>query len=260
MIRAVVLALACAGCYDFDTLGTKPSSCATLGGFMCDGFEDKLPAPPQWIDLHGSASGTDDVNSQRAYRGSYSFHVHGAATNGSPSATLEVGGRVTSTQQAYAVSAATALQSHVYLRAFYFFPSLTGGRLFLEEIGRVPTANLPYSGFAVFIDVGGTFVLSQQSAISNAGPMAPTGRWICVELGLDNTTGDAQLWLDGAVTPNLTLAGTPLRKDPLDSSSTLNVDLLAFEYYNSRSFTATTAFDAWIDEIAVDSARIGCSR
>jgi hypothetical protein len=52
----------------------------------------------------------------------------------------------------------------------------------------------------------------------------------------------------------------PLRKDPLDSTSTLNVDMASFEYYNHSAFTTMPAFDVWIDEIAADSQRIGCAR
>lgn len=259
MRRALVLLIACAGCYDFGALGTKPSSCAGLNSFMCDGFEDKLPAPPQWVDIRGSAAGTTGVDGQRAYRGAVSFHIHAGATNASTTSTLDVGGRVVTTAGAWSVPAAAALQSHAFLRAFYYLPALSGGRFAIMEVGRLPTANLPFSGFQVLIDVGGDIVIAQGPAFSPSGPAAPTGRWFCVELGLDNTVGEASVWLDGATAPNLTLSGAPLRKDPLDPSSNLNVNLVALEYFY-RLFSPASSFDAWIDEIAVDSARIGCAR
>jgi hypothetical protein len=183
MKRALLVVLACAGCYDFGSIATKPSSCSSLNGFVCDGFEDKLPAPPQWLDLHGAIAGATDVTSQRAYRGAYAFHVHAAATNGTTTNGVDVGGRVNTTSQAWGTTAASAMQQHAYLRAFYYVPALTGGRLFLLEVGRLPTATLPFSGFAVFVDVGGTVGVSQQATISQPGPMMPTGRWVCVELG-----------------------------------------------------------------------------
>jgi hypothetical protein len=260
MKRALLVALACTGCYDFGALATQSSLCGRFSGVTCDGYEDQLPAPPGWLDIHGSTSGSVNVDSSRAYRGSYSFHIHADATNGTAAALVDVGGRNISQRPIFDTAAAMQLSNRAYLRMFLYLPSLTGGRLTLLEIGRRMTANVGYNGFGASIDVGGGWSMFQtMAATSPPGPPAAIGRWVCVELGLDNSAGTADLFLDGAVTPSLSLAGTPVRKDPLDPQS-LNIDFLAFEYYNPKSSLAMPAFDAWIDEVAVDSTRVGCTR
>ena len=257
MKRALVVAIACAGCYDFGSLGTKPSQCSSFGGFVCDGFEDQLPAPPGWSDLHGATTGSITVDNSRAYRGSYSLHVHADASSGTPTTPAEIGGRVSANPSTFAVPLATQIGLHVFLRMFLYLPSLSGGRLFLLEAGRRSTANVPYDGVAAVIDEGGSFFLQQANSGGVAGMMAPTGRWVCVELAFDNNAGQVQLYVDNQ--PALSLPTTLVRRDPLDPTS-LNIDFLALEYYAGKAVVAATAFDAWIDEIAVDVNKIGCNR
>jgi hypothetical protein len=256
MTRALLIALACAGCYDFNSLRAQSSLCAGFGGVMCDGFEDRLTAPPGWGNTTGATSGSLTVDSQRVYRGAYALHIHADATNGTATAPADVGGRVGSLRGVFDTAAAQAVQSRVYLRMFLFEPALVEGRVVPINIARGATANVSAATADVFID-GGGFILADQTAQTTPGPLAPVNRWACIEFGWDNTVGTGQLWVDGSSV--LTLSGPTLKKDSLDPQS-LNVDYVQLGYSNSRSGRAMPAFDAWIDEIAVDVRPIGCAR
>jgi hypothetical protein len=255
-MRPLAVALLLAGCYDFGALRPQPSLCASFGGLMCDGFEDKLPAPSGWTTSIGTNSGSVAVDDQHVYRGSYALHIHADATNSTPTMLGDIGGRVNTPRSFFDGPGIEQAVQHVWMRLFLFQPALVPGRLAPMNVERRATAALGVATADLYIE-SGSYVLADQAMQSTPGPMSAIHRWVCLELEWDNNAGQGRLDVDGA--PVLSLSGPPLRKDPNDPMS-LNVDFIAFGYFNSRSVVQVPAFDAWIDEIALDTKPIGCTR
>ncbi|HSZ81283.1 MAG TPA: hydrolase [Polyangia bacterium] len=86
----------------------------------------------------------------------------------------------------------------------------------------------------------------------------PTGRWLCVELTVDEGAGTMQTWVDGAEIAGLHLDATPtpdvddqwLRR--ADWRPALADFALGWESYAGQAMTL------WFDDVALDAARIGC--
>ena len=86
----------------------------------------------------------------------------------------------------------------------------------------------------------------------------PTGRWLCVELMIDEHVGAMQTWIDGAEVAGLHLDATPtpdvdeqwLRQPNWRPS--LTSFALGWESYAGQAMTL------WFDDVALDAARVGC--
>jgi len=86
----------------------------------------------------------------------------------------------------------------------------------------------------------------------------PTRQWLCVELMVDGGVGGIRTWVDGVEVPALIVDGTPtpdvdeqwLRRPNWRPSL---VDFsLGWESYAGQAMTL------WLDDVALDGARIGC--
>jgi hypothetical protein len=86
----------------------------------------------------------------------------------------------------------------------------------------------------------------------------PTGRWLCIELTIDERAGTMRTWVDGAEIAGLHLDATPtadvddqwLRR--ADWRPALADFALGWESYAGQAMTL------WFDDVALDAARIGC--
>jgi hypothetical protein len=77
--------------------------------------------------------------------------------------------------------------------------------------------------------------------------LPPFDRWFCLEYELDSAAGNVKAYLDDVEI-------TALRHDGWPAS---NIDSLMFGVDRFGSFPV--AEDIWFDDLAVDSAHIGCS-
>jgi hypothetical protein len=105
------------------------------------------------------------------------------------------------------------------------------------------------------IDGGGASDLFQHSAT-----VMPTDRWVCVEWQFKGDTSDMHLWLDGNEVPDLAIknaVGTQDNRQPWTAPAFSQLDL-GWQMYAGDAGVQTV--DQWIDEVAVDSQRIGCTR
>jgi hypothetical protein len=104
----------------------------------------------------------------------------------------------------------------------------------------------PPSGF-----LGGTGYNGLDSDWSSAGDLLPTDSWTCVELEFEGPPANVvHVFLSGAELQAMRHA-LPGDIPPL---GILKVGLSFFQA------SAQPQADMWIDEVAVDSARIGCAR
>jgi hypothetical protein len=86
----------------------------------------------------------------------------------------------------------------------------------------------------------------------------PIGRWLCVELMIDQHAGAMQTWVDGAELAGLHLDSVPtpdvdeqwLRQP--NWRPTLTSFALGWESYAGQAMTL------WFDDVALDASRIGC--
>ncbi len=92
----------------------------------------------------------------------------------------------------------------------------------------------------------------------NGTPSAvPTGQWLCVEWMHDGAHNQTRFWWDAVEHPSLaTTPTTPHQGNagvPFTLPTFTNLWLGWYEYQATAE-----PFELWLDEIAIDSARIGC--
>jgi hypothetical protein len=243
---------------DFARVITDGSTADAGGGskcpgtfLICDGFENGFNATLWTRQIDRSPAGTAptvDVDTARFYRGTHSLHSH-----------------------VDSVVAGTYLQAKVHA----FTPGVSGGTMFVRAflyIGSALTsANpgfvsvdqevAPYGGMGFDIDNGGQIVLGSygQGADKNypSTTQLPFDQWVCVEWELDKGptmstdmgTGSMRFWVNDVEATDLHI--TNLYNQPFFGSTTLGLEI-------TTNATASS-LDVWLDEIAIDTARIGCS-
>ncbi len=86
----------------------------------------------------------------------------------------------------------------------------------------------------------------------------PPQQWLCVELMVDGATGELRTWLDGVEVPGLVVDGTSTadvdeqwHRRPSWRPSLVDFSL-GWESYAGQAMTL------WLDDVALDGARIGC--
>ena len=84
----------------------------------------------------------------------------------------------------------------------------------------------------------------------------PLGQWLCIEWMHKGDTSETQFWWDGDAAPvaldhgHACTAATPIRI----CLPQFNQVWVGWQEYQ----TSSEVFELWIDEIAIDSRRIGC--
>jgi hypothetical protein len=208
------------------------------GGFLlCDGFESGLG---QWtLDTTGGAV---TVDAAQVARGAHAalFHGDGLAAGNS-----------------HQVVIATARVSYgaaqpLFIRAFVFLPSgrpASGINLLNHQQSVAPyggaTVGIDDAQNLIFIDYANGNVYQQSSTALT------TGAWRCLEWELsgDGANGASHVWLDDAPVADLAIE-SGLVVGPAPPFGDIQLGLIA----------GAPAQDLWLDEIAIDTTRIGCAR
>jgi hypothetical protein len=211
-----------------------PSLCDASLFVFCDGFENGFGALAD--NLGGGAATVDTTH---VYRGAH-------ALRSSLVATVDGGGRM-----AAQVEQTLAWPPHVFVRFFAFVPTPVPpqGAGLLNYLDVTETAGL--SMYVPGNDPSRLFVSSfgvPSPNTAQASLPVPLGGWICVELEVDSTTHAVNVWVDGNALNSLS------EMVPVGSLQVLSVGL------NYDTSPAGPAYEAWFDEAAVDTARIGCAR
>jgi hypothetical protein len=114
--------------------------------------------------------------------------------------------------------------------------------------------------FGVGTDTGSSDAGSGDWTTSDDDPSGnptavPTGSWLCIEWMHKGDTSDTQFWWDATLHPSLTTSLTMNggNGNPYPLPMFTNVWVGWQEYQ-----TSTEDFEMWVDEVAIDTSRIGC--
>lgn len=260
---------------DRDAFGLSGASqCEGAGFLLCDGFEGAQIDTATWtLDTWGTGSATIDAS--RAARGKQSLHIQ------EPSAAARVMLRETKTL--------AASGDHFFGRFFLYLnatidplqcngdcPNLVhwtaaaaggqymeGGQSYQPDVRAVGAVN---QRLLLNLDGGPKAEVGLDDSNAPAGydglDASHANQWMCFEFEYAGQ-GDAaeiHVWWDGQEHPGLHYA-----KDHVGDKGELwpipKYDHIDFGFTHYQDYSKyVDSFDAWLDEIAVDDARIGCGR
>jgi hypothetical protein len=227
------------------------SRCGT-GLDLCDDFEASTLDTTRWR-VQGPAPTLD---STRAARGMRSVHFH----------TTDNGLSLLHTTAIF-----PATNNTYWGRVFVYFDTMPTAPEWAHwsiaaAVGSGTDAEIRVGGqydntenrFGVGTDHGPTgdwTILDEDS-----GDPVPVDTWICVEWLHKGDTNETKFFWDGVELPSLRTSATDH-----GGPSTEQYELPEFEsvyvgWWLYQAGTTPGEFDVWIDEVALDGARIGCSR
>jgi len=235
--------------------GSGPVDCSSLP--LCDSFEQvsvgAAPDAALWEQVSPSCSGTGSlaVDDTQAHSGSQSLKISGA------------GGYCNHVFAANS-SVIASLGDVVYARFFVRFA---------DPLGDSHTTFLAMKDSAdgdKDLRMGGQnkiLMMNRESDDATLPALSPAGMatslepasqsWLCIELSIDQQTGELITWVDGA----------PIDGLHVDDTSTPDIDA---QWLNQTWVPALTDFkigwesyggqamDLWFDDVALASSRIGC--
>lgn len=240
--------------------------CAASQLAVCDSFEASgsgaaLDANVWTVEVSG-VEAQIALDTHRAARGSGSVHVH-----------VSQGG-----------------YRHAMLVHKKLFPVANNtffGRAFVYLDGAAPqehftlfsaSGTLPEASAPTYVRYGGELGLLAANYVGNGqmqhagAPMAdgswidttavPTGRWTCMEWEFKGDTNEMHFWLDGVDVPRLAVVGQSNEccKGQVWTAPPYDRVALGWEAYKTAQDATQTGYDLWLDEIALDTQRIGCTR
>ncbi len=228
------------------------SRCADAGLALCEDFEaDAGFDHTLWSSF--ASNGTLVVDTVRAARGTHALHIHTHAPAVDGGAGANVG-----------------------LRAVRGFPppgDTYFGRAFVWMAVNSPTTH------ATLFESGGTLdggvSVSQRFSVSSqhieasydTSPRPPTtdysrrsamamplDRWACVEWQFKGDTNELHFWVDGVELADTAVLGSRVPAWIAPAWTRVNLGLQLYRP------DIVSDFDLWLDEVAIDTARIGCFR
>ncbi|HTQ44050.1 MAG TPA: hypothetical protein VMI75_14930 [Polyangiaceae bacterium] len=223
---------------------TGPVSCADAGVVLCEDFENGLDST-KWPTTDNT-NATVGIDGTEHHRGANALHVHAPAL--SSGSAVNVAG---------SINHIAPLPSPVFVRAFYMFSSAQPQEV--ESFVAVVQGESPYYGMQLDLwQTTGDFALTDWTVspslnVTN-GPASTASTWTCVEWelvppssGTSMTTMD--LWVNDNEAANLHLTNVTMS------------DLGELEFgIGFEAVTTLPAYDMWIDDIYVDTSRVGCAK
>jgi hypothetical protein len=238
------------------------SRCAAAGVLLCDDFESGTIDAATWKNYQTAPK----IDALQAARGTKALHVTTAATGGSGLRTTKIFPR---TDGLY------------YGRMFIYFTALPTGPNYahwtvigsnaasdstdkseLRVGGQLETINK----FGVGTDHGptGDWTNLDKDKPSGASSVreVPKNEWICLEWMVDTANELTKFWWDGTEHPSLATTRDVSRYNSNGTKYVLpdiSSVWVGFENYNQGGTMLPANYDVWIDEVALDPQRIGCS-
>jgi hypothetical protein len=217
-------------------LAPAPSTCASLGGTVrfCDGFENAI-AGSGWTVAASNGTATRDTT--RAYRGVASLHSHisGAPVMAAPVALLHR-------------SDLFPIAGTLYARVWVYFTS--GLPANFEQL--LNFADNGSTGYSVATDHGKVTLDDYAAAVyQSSATLMPLDRWACVQFEIQQqagATGNIRIRVDGQLLSDL----------PQTATTTIAVNVsLGLDFYGNSD--AIPVYDAWFDELIIDSNPTTCA-
>jgi hypothetical protein len=214
--------------------------CAAIQVQLCDDFEAGALAS-DWSPT--TSAGTVTIDGTHVHRGTQALHVHSNAT---PSAT-DVNAQIAET------ATSSASNTQLYVRSFQYLPVIPEGTLVMA----VGQSLAPYNGVQLGINAGNLAINDSLVGTYHRSATATltAGAWHCLELAVDLAAGSQSyaVSLDGAPIADLAFGEATSTSPPTDN---VTPGLLQF----TPSAAGQVAYDAWVDDVIVDSAPIGCTK
>jgi hypothetical protein len=215
-----------------------PSLCAQEAYLFCDGFEQSILTNWAAISTTGGQAGLDSTH---VYRGRRALHANTYAI-------LEAG----TSESAYVMKyGATPWPTHFFTRMFVYMPSppptFTFNILDLQQNGG------SYTGLELRVKPSEllgmvTFLTPADQQWQSSDASVGFDQWMCFELEVDTAAETEHVYVNDVEV-------TDLAQGNLALGQLGNVIVgLGFAQANPQP-----SYDVWIDEVAVDSARIGCT-
>lgn len=228
------------------------SRCAAANVALCEDFEGDSLDTDVWTP-RGAAPDIDDV---RAARGAHSAHFN----------TDLNGLQYISQTQTF-----PAPNNTYFVRVFVWFDSMPtmpdwahwsisgavgDGNESEIRVGGQLNPQLDKNLFGVGTDGGPTGDWTNLDADDGAKPV-PVQTWVCLEWMHKGDTSETKFWWDGVEHPSL--ATTESMHGGNDDPYTLpDFNQMWLGWWLYQEDPVPDHYDVWIDEIAVDYARIGC--
>ncbi len=221
-----------------------PSRCGSAGVLLCEDFESGSVASPWGLRVDTGAAAVFDGT--RTCRGAMSLHLTTPA--------------LSSSQQiaSYLFEEAQAPSSTFYLRAFVYAPSQAWPDPSNTMLQAFQTVT-PFEDASYIVEPGGVtrnVTTCGTFARSSPSPAAfPADRWVCLEweiVSATTATGAMHTWIDGALESSAELTNVITQSSP-----PLDAVAIGLDY---QPTTTSSQVDLWIDEIAIDTNRIGCDK
>jgi hypothetical protein len=224
---------------------TAPVSCADAGVLLCEDFENGLDTV-KWPSSDNT-NATATIDGTQHHRGAYALHTQMPALS-TDGAAVNVAGDITHI---------VTLPSPVFIRTFVMFSSAPPQSV--ESFAVAAQSHSPYVGLQVELwESNGGYAMTDWAASPtvnlNGGPQAAAGTWTCIEWELEppasgTATSTMDFWVDGTEVPNLHLTNITLS----------DVERLTFGI-GFYQVTTLPAYDLWLDDIYVDTSRVGCDK
>jgi hypothetical protein len=247
--------------------GTPDSGTPRDGGctfLICDDFEanDAGVIPAGWdFTVYPNAAGTALVDTTRAVSGTKSVKFESVQN--------AVFNSIVQLRHNLALP-----QNNFYGRMRVWFPktpqphhwNLIEGWGYLPNTSRTQQNEILYQyggsvqiGSPMLPDAGHTlsaYYLSNSTDCeqSSLGWM-PVQRWVCVEWQFDGTNNAARFWLDGTEVTDLAI--TDPRSGCGGTWTAPVFERVDLGWYNVQTENGMP-MDLWVDDVAIDSARVGC--
>jgi hypothetical protein len=224
---------------------TPTGECADAGALLCEDFENGLNAA-KWSTTNQLATAV--VDGTQHHRGASALHLNAPALTTDGSA-VNVAANIRHTE--------AMLPSTVFVRAFVMFSAAQPQSV--EQFFLAQQSASPYYGLQLELDQGtGDYAMTDWSVTPNFYQVSTVGAaaasWTCVEWELDppasgSTMTNSDLWVNDAEVPSLHITNTPMT----------DLEVLGFGI-GFYQVTSLPAYDLWIDDIYVDTSRVGCTK
>jgi hypothetical protein len=225
--------------------GSNPSKCAGSGFVLCEDFEGAALDGRLWSpDSQNTAGSVLALDTSRAARGNSSLHLHLA-----PQAVGQYAGAILNHQASF-----PALAGAMYGRVFIYMEADPPAHNMQLVAGHQLTPHQGTYGDNINVTRFYAVQWNQSPHIDegfNSSTQISLNRWMCLEWYYSGNSGETRTWVDGT---------------ELTDIHETNWEKVTFQQFDlglgepEGDLVAPGGFDAWYDELALDTARIGCDR
>lgn len=150
-------------------------------------------------------------------------------------------------------------------------------RVYVEQLPSAPAyahytlVEAAGTGAGMIRPIGGQYIPGQGNLLGPGSDGGPTGdwthwkpsaplaekKWVCLEWQLDPRDNAIEVWIDGEHKPDLSVSTKQHGGKAVDFVFP-RFDQLWFGWWLYQANPTPDAYDVWLDDLALDRARIGC--